>query len=119
MELANTIGRENYPRVRLQSSVALTRGPWGAVVSHRYTGRYGDLNRGSGVEVASYGVGISSLDASLSRLKASDPSKPEVECTWEPLVEAGAPRLRPVVPEGLADRARLLLKRLVRGAAQP
>jgi outer membrane receptor protein involved in Fe transport len=56
VNLENTIGRDYYPRVRLHSSMAWTRGAWNTVVSHRYIGPYGDLNRGSGVEVASSGT---------------------------------------------------------------
>lgn len=51
--LANTIGREPYPRVRLQSSLAWRRLDWSAALSSQYIGPYGDLNRGAGVEVAS------------------------------------------------------------------
>lgn len=61
--LVNQAGLDLYPRVRMQSSVAWTRGDWDAVLTNNYVGPYGDLNQGNKVEVDSY----STLGAQVSR----------------------------------------------------
>lgn len=52
--IANKVGQDNYPRVRMQHSLAWERGGWSAVATQNYIGPYGDLNRGNKVEVDAY-----------------------------------------------------------------
>jgi len=61
--LANQVGRDLYPRVRMQSSATWTHGDWDALVTNNYVGPYGDLNYGNRVEVDSY----STFGAQVSR----------------------------------------------------
>lgn len=67
-------------------------------------------------EVASHDAGIRSLDASVKRLVAKDPSNPELECTWEPLGPPPANAAPQDLPDGLLDRLRLLGARVLHGA---
>jgi hypothetical protein len=68
-------------------------------------------------EVASHEVGIASLGASIDKLKANDPSKPGMACTWMPIAEpAVPPPPAPPPPAGFVDRVRLLFDRILHGA---
>lgn len=65
-------------------------------------------------ELVSHEAGILSLQSDLDDLLASDPSMPEMACTWAPLVP---PEMASVVPEvkGFFARVALLVQRIVWG----
>jgi hypothetical protein len=68
-------------------------------------------------EIASYTVGILSLQSDLSDIQQAAPENPAVECTWDPLPDAGA-RLAPApVPSGFFERVKLLADRVIYGSA--
>jgi hypothetical protein len=73
----------------------------------------------SSSEIASHDTGILYLDLALDKLRANDPSKPGVACTWMPIAEPSTPRPpAPPPPPGFVDRVRLLFDRIVHGARQ-
>jgi hypothetical protein len=65
-------------------------------------------------EIVSYGMGISSLQSSIERIRKSDPAKPEMECTWTPLPPM-AKRAPTPAPESFMARVKLLVQRFIHG----
>lgn len=68
-------------------------------------------------EIASYSVGILSLQSDLDDIQAAAPENPAVECTWDPLPDAGARLAPPPAPSGFFERVLLLADRVLHGAA--
>lgn len=68
-------------------------------------------------EILSHQAGISSLDSSIEKLRASDPSNPGVPCpTTQSMTKSATPRLPAPAPSSLTERVEILFARIVRGA---
>jgi hypothetical protein len=68
-------------------------------------------------EIGSYTVGILSLQSDLNDIQQAAPENPAVECTWDPLPDAGARLAPPPVPSGFFERVKLLADRVLYGSA--